>query len=88
MLPTFSLTDIHVCFIISDGDNLFLQLTQAADLGVGHGGDGHLLQAAGLAAPRAEGPPPGHHRLNTRASNEGSLRIITVKGLLLVESAS
>ena len=32
---------------------------------VGHGGDGHLLQAAGLAAPRAEGAPPRHHRLNT-----------------------
>ena len=44
---------------------MLLQLTQAADLGVGHGGDGDLLQAAGLAAPRAEGPPPGHHRLNT-----------------------
>ena len=73
MLPTFSLSkDRHVGFQISDGDNLFLKLTLAPDLGVGHGGDGHLLQAAGLAAPRGEGTPPGHHRLNTGASNKGS----------------
>ena len=37
----------------------------APDLGVGHGGDGDLLQAAGLTAPRADGAPPGHHRLHT-----------------------
>ena len=46
-------------------DVLFTYYTAslAPDLGVGHGGDGHLHQLIGLSAPRAERAPARHHGL-------------------------